>query len=123
MQLGNFSVSLAVNDLKASKEFYAKLGFTPMHGEEDQGWLIVRNDDCLIGLFQKMFEKNILTFNPGWDSDSQTLPEFTDVREIQKNLEQADIQIIRPVDETTSGPGSLVIEDPDGNHILIDQHV
>jgi len=123
MQLGNFSVSLAVKDLQRSISFYAKLGFEQVHGEESQGWIILRNDNCIIGLFQGMFDRNILTFNPGWNSDSEKLESFTDVREIQKQLREEGIAFAVEADEQTTGPASFVIEDPDGNQILVDQHV
>lgn len=126
MNLGNFSVSLAVKNLQASREFYEKLGFRVVAGEQAQNWLILQNDTSTIGLFQGMFEKNILTFNPGWDRNSATLAEFTDVREIQRTLISKGITPVTPIsaaDETTTGPASLVIVDPDGNPILIDQHV
>ncbi len=123
MKLGNFSVSLAVRDLGASKDFYAKLGFAPIHGDEQQGWLILRNEQCTIGLFQGMFDKNILTFNPGWGSDGEELQDFDDVRSLQKQLTAQGVTLLREADPDTSGPASLVIEDPDGNPILLDQHV
>jgi catechol 2,3-dioxygenase-like lactoylglutathione lyase family enzyme len=123
MQLGNFSVSLSVKDLAASRDFYAKLGFAPIGGDESQNWLILRNGDCIIGLFQGMFDKNILTFNPGWNSECQTLDEFTDVRELQKQLKAEGIAFAREADENSTGPDSFVLEDPDGNPILVDQHV
>lgn len=123
MQLGNFSVSLAVNDIAASRAFYEKLGFTVWGGDQQQNWLILKNGSTVIGLFQGMFERNILTFNPGWDSDAKTLPEFTDVRELQRQLKAQGVQLASEVDETTSGPASFMVEDPDGNPILVDQHV
>ncbi len=123
MDLGNFSVSLAVKDLAASKAFYEKLGFEIFHGQEDQGWLIMKNPNCVIGLFQGMFEKNTLTFNPGWDASAQPLDKFTDVRDIQKKLKAAGIALVSEADETTSGPASCTVLDPDGNPVLIDQHV
>ncbi|MCR9135166.1 MAG: VOC family protein [Alphaproteobacteria bacterium] len=123
MDLGNFSVSLAVKDLSASREFYEKLGFEAIGGDADQGWLIMKNPSCVIGLFQGMFEKNTLTFNPGWDASGQALETFTDVREIQRNLRTDGIAILSEADETTSGPASCMVLDPDGNPILIDQHV
>lgn len=123
MQLGMFSISLAVKDLQASKAFYETLGFTKFHGEESQNWLIMKNGDHVIGLFQGMFEKNILTFNPGWDSEAQPLESFTDVRELQRQLKAAGVDITTEADESTTGPASFVVEDPDGNPILIDQHV
>ena len=123
MNLGNFSVSLAVKDIEASKVFYEKLGFTVFGGKQAQNWLIMKNGDHVIGLFQGMFDKNILTFNPGWDSNAQLLPEFTDVRELQRQLKERGVGMISEADEATSGPASFMIIDPDGNTILVDQHV
>jgi catechol 2,3-dioxygenase-like lactoylglutathione lyase family enzyme len=123
VQLGAFSVSLAVKDLAASRQFYEKFGFQPFAGDASQNWLILRNGDCVIGLFQGMFEKNILTFNPGWDGNAQKLPEFTDVRELQRQLKSQGVQLVTEADETGTGPASLVAVDPDGNPILLDQHV
>ena len=123
MELGNFSVSLAVEDLSASRAFYEKLGFEVIGGDADQGWLILKCPSCVIGLFQGMFEKNTLTFNPGWDSAGRTLDDFTDVREIQKALKADGVEFASEADETTSGPASCMVFDPDGNPILIDQHV
>lgn len=123
MNLGNFSVSLAVKDIEASKVFYEKLGFTVFGGKQAQNWLIMKNGDHVIGLFQGMFDKNILTFNPGWDSNAQLLPEFTDVRELQRQLKALGVAMISEADERTTGPASVMIADPDGNTILIDQHV
>ena len=123
MELGNFSVSLAVKDIEASKLFYEQLGFTVFMGDQSQHWLIMKNGDHVIGLFQGMFEKNILTFNPGWDSNAQKLDSFTDVRDIQRQLKQQGIALEVEADETSSGPASFVIVDPDGNPILVDQHV
>lgn len=123
MKLGAFSISLSVKDLEVSKDFYENLGFTVFAGSQESNYLIMKNEDSLIGLFQGMFEGNIITFNPGWDSSAQKLEEFDDVRKIQKHLKQQKVNLERQVDETTSGPGSLVITDPDGNTILIDQHV
>ncbi|MEM9529403.1 MAG: VOC family protein [Pseudomonadota bacterium] len=122
MQLGSFSLSLTVKDLSVSLDFYKKLGFQAMGGDESQGWQILRNGDCLIGLFQGMFEKNMLTFNPGWDQDAQPLDSFTDVRDLQKQLRAEGIELLSEADENTTGPASFVIADPDGNPILIDQH-
>jgi catechol 2,3-dioxygenase-like lactoylglutathione lyase family enzyme len=122
MELGAFSISLAVKDIAASREFYEKLGFTVFGGEQAQRWLIMKNGTTLIGLFQGMFEKNLLTFNPGWDSDAQPLASFTDVREIQRRLRSQAVAIDQEVDEGTSGPGHIVVTDPDGNSILLDQH-
>ena len=123
MDLGNFSVSLAVEDLSVSREFYEKLGFEVFGGDASQGWLIMKRPSCVIGLFQGMFEKNTLTFIPGWDAAGQTLDTFTDVREIQKMLKADGIKFASEADETTSGPASCMVFDPDGNPILIDQHV
>lgn len=123
MKLGNFSVSLAVRDIAASRAFYEKLGFTVFAGHQEQNWLILRNDSAIIGLFQGMFEKNILTFNPGWDGNAQGLPAFTDIRDIQRQLKAAGVQLLAEADEATSGPASLMLEDPDGNQVLVDQHV
>jgi lactoylglutathione lyase len=123
MELGNFSVILAVKDIQASKLFYEKLGFSVFTGAESQGWLIMKNDTTIIGLFQGMFDKNILTFNPGWDSNAKKLASFTDVREIQRYLKSHGLQFQTEADEATTGPASLIVVDPDGNSILFDQHV
>jgi lactoylglutathione lyase len=123
MQLGNFSISLAVKDIEASKTFYEKLGFKVFAGNQSQNWLIMKNGDTNIGLFQGMFENNILTFNPGWDSKAQPLGEFTDVRELQRQLKTNGVEMMAEADESTTGPGSFMIADPDGNTILVDQHV
>ncbi len=123
MTLGNFSVSLAVADLDASRTFYEKLGFEVRGGDPAQNWLILQNGAATIGLFQGMFERNILTFNPGWDSACNRLEEFTDVRELQRRLRSLGIEPATPADESTTGPASFVVVDPDGNPILIDQHV
>ena len=123
MELGNFSVSLAVKDLAASRAFYEKLGFEVTAGEAEQNWLILQNGDCTIGLFQGMFERNLLTFNPGWDARSQPLHEFTDVRDIQRHLRDQGLSLAAEADESTTGPASLMVIDPDGNPVLIDQHV
>jgi catechol 2,3-dioxygenase-like lactoylglutathione lyase family enzyme len=123
MELGNFSVSLAVRDLEASRAFYEKLGFEAFGGEPAQGWLILKNGDCVIGLFQGMFERNTLTFNPGWDRNAQLLPSFTDIRDQQRRLKERGVEFVAEVDESGSGPGSFVVVDPDGNPILFDQHV
>ena len=123
MQLGTFSVSLAVKDIQASREFYEKLGFTKFAGDQSQGWLILKNGDTVIGLFQGMFDKNIITFNPGWDRSGNTLPDFDDVRNIQKTLKDRGLALAAEADETTTGPASLMLLDPDGNTILVDQHV
>jgi lactoylglutathione lyase len=122
MDLGTLSVSLAVKDLDASRRFYEMLGFTQFHGDASQGWLILKNGDHVIGLFQGMFEKNTLTFNPGWDVNANPVDPFTDIRELQRQLRQGGIQFVLEVDESGSGPGSFIIEDPDGNPILVDQH-
>jgi len=123
MELGAFSVSLAVKDIHASKAFYEKLGFTKLHGDIEQNWLIMQNGDHVIGLFQGMFEKNILTFNPGWDQSGNPTGDFTDIRELQQALKSKGIDIQTEVDQSTTGPASFVIVDPDGNPILVDQHV
>jgi lactoylglutathione lyase len=123
MNLGNFSISLAVKDLQASKQFYEKFGFKPFAGDPAQNWLILKNGDHVIGLFQGMFEKNILTFNPGWDSNAQKLDSFTDVRELQRQLKAQGVQLTTEADESTTGPASFMALDPDGNPILFDQHV
>lgn len=123
MELGAFSVSLAVKDIAASKLFYEKLGFTGFAGDQSQNWLIMKNGDHAIGLFQGMFEKNILTFNPGWSSDAQPLGQFTDVREVQRQLQARGVTMIGEADEGSTGPASFMIVDPDGNAILVDQHV
>ncbi len=123
MELGNFSLSLAVKDLIASQTFYEKLGFAVIGGDAAQGWLILKSPSCVIGLFQGMFEKNTLTFNPGWDANGQELDSFTDVRDIQKQLKAAGVEMLSEADETTSGPASCMVLDPDGNPVLIDQHV
>jgi catechol 2,3-dioxygenase-like lactoylglutathione lyase family enzyme len=123
MELGNFSISLAVKDLEASRVFYEKLGFKTFAGEASQNWLILNNAPHVIGLFQGMFEKNILTFNPGWDSNAQKLASFTDIRELQRRLKAQGVQFQQEVDAATSGPASFMVLDPDGNPILVDQHV
>ena len=123
MSIGAFSVSLAVKDIHASLAFYEELGFAKFHGEIDQGWLILTDGQTKIGLFQGMFEKNMLTFNPGWSSGAQPLESFTDVRDIQKKLKAAGVACITEADETTQGPASFMVLDPDGNPVLIDQHV
>ena len=122
MNLGVFSISLAVRDLEASRAFYEKLGFTVFGGNAAQNWLIMKNGDHIIGLFQGMFEKNILTFNPGWDSNAQPVPEFTDVRELQRQLRAQGVELQQEADESTTGPASFIAVDPDGNPILVDQH-
>lgn len=123
MKLGAFSISLAVKDLQVSKDFYEKLGFAVFAGSKEQNYLIMKNDNALVGLFQGMFENNILTFNPGWDENAQKLESFDDVRDIQKNLKNHGIQFASEADEASTGPASFVITDPDGNTILVDQHV
>ncbi|MHA6260784.1 VOC family protein [Sporosarcina sp. CAU 1771] len=122
MKLGAFSVSLNVKDIKISKAFYEKIGFQESGGNIDQNWLIMRNESTVIGLFQGMFEKNILTFNPGWDQHAKNLDDFTDVRTIQKQLKENGVPLVSETDESGTGPASIVIEDPDGNTILVDQH-
>jgi len=123
MKLGAFSVSLSVKDIHASKAFYENLGFQVFAGDIERNYLIMKNGDSLIGLFQGMFENNILTFNPGWDANANKLEDFDDVRTIQKQLKEKGIKLEKEVDETTSGPASFIVFDPDGNAILIDQHV
>lgn len=123
MKLGAFSVSLAVKDIHKSKALYEKLGFTPFAGEIEKNYLIMKNGNALVGLFQDMFDKNILTFNPGWDESANKLEDFTDVRDIQKHIKSHQIPLITEADENSSGPASFVILDPDGNPVLIDQHV
>ena len=122
MELGNFSVSLAVKDIAASRSFYEKLGFSVFGGDQAQNWLIMKNGAHLIGLFQDMFDKNVLTFNPGWNSDGEELDEFTDVRELQRRLKAAGLEFVSQADEHSSGPASFSLLDPDGNPILVDQH-
>jgi catechol 2,3-dioxygenase-like lactoylglutathione lyase family enzyme len=123
MHLGHFSISLAVKDLTASRTFYEKLGFEVIGGQAEQNWLILQNGDSTIGLFQGMFERNVLTFNPGWDARAQRLEEFSDVREIQRRLKEQGLALTTEADESTTGPASLMLIDPDGNPVLIDQHV
>jgi lactoylglutathione lyase len=123
MELGAFSISLAVKDLGASMAFYEKFGFKVFVGDASQHWLIMKNGDHVIGLFQGMFEKNILTFNPGWDSNAQKLATFTDVRDLQRQLKAQGVQLQQDADESATGPASFIVIDPDGNPILIDQHV
>lgn len=123
MQLGAFSISLAVKDIEASKSFYEKFGFKAFAGDAAQNWLILKNGDTVIGLFQGMFENNILTFNPGWDSNAQKLDSFTDVRELQRQLKAQGVVLATEADESTTGPASFIAVDPDGNSILFDQHV
>lgn len=123
MELGAFSVSLAVQDIEASRSFYEKLGFTTMGGDQSQGWLILKNGSTVIGLFQGMFEENILTFNPGWGQDASPLASYTDVREIQKSLDARGVEITTRADPDGTGPAHIVLLDPDGNVIMLDQHV
>jgi predicted enzyme related to lactoylglutathione lyase len=123
MELGAFSISLAVKDLGASRAFYEKFGFRVFGGDASQNWLIMKNGDTVIGLFQGMFEKNILTFNPGWDQNAQQLAAFTDIRELQRQLKAQGVQLVQEADESTTGPASFIAVDPDGNPVLVDQHV
>ena len=123
MELGAFSISLAVKDLEASRKFYEKFGFTVFGGNPSQNWLILKNGHHVIGLFQGMFEKNILTFNPGWDSNAQKLSTFTDVRDLQRKLKAQGVMLMNEADENTTGPACFVAVDPDGNPIMVDQHV
>ena len=123
MELGAFSISLTVKDIMASRAFYEKLGFKDFGGDISQNWLIMKNGETVIGLFQGMFEKNILTFNPGWDQNAQKLDTFTDVRELQRQLKERGVEFMSEADENTSGPASFIVVDPDGNPILVDQHV
>jgi catechol 2,3-dioxygenase-like lactoylglutathione lyase family enzyme len=122
VELGAFSISLSVKDLEASRAFYEKLGFATFHGDAAQGWLILKNGDCVVGIFQGMFERNMLTFNPGWDGSAQPVDPFTDVRELQRQLKAAGIAFASEADETTTGPASFLVIDPDGNPVLFDQH-
>lgn len=123
MELGAFSVSLAVKDIEASKSFYEKFGFKVFGGDASENWLILKNGDHVIGLFQGMFEKNILTFNPGWDQNARELDSFTDIRELQRQLKNLGVTLVSEADENTTGPASFMALDPDGNPILVDQHV
>lgn len=123
MQLGAFSISLAVKDIHASKEFYEKLGFEQFAGDIERNYLIMKNGDQIVGLFQGMFDKNILTFNPGWNQDAEELESFTDIRELQKQLKEKGVEFDTEADESGSGPASFVLVDPDGNPVLVDQHV
>lgn len=123
MELGAFSISLAVRDIEASRVFYEQFGFKVFGGDASQNWLILKNGDHVIGLFQGMFEKNTLTFNPGWDSNANKLDTFTDVRELQRQLKGRGVQLVTEADETSTGPASFIAVDPDGNPILVDQHV
>ena len=123
MKLGAFSISLTVKDLQVSKAFYEKLGFSVFAGDMERNYLIMKNGNALVGLFQGMFEQNILTFNPGWDENAQTLEDFDDVRNIQQHLKENEIPLMQEVEAGTTGPGSIMLLDPDGNPVLIDQHV
>jgi len=123
MELGNFSISLSVKDIEASKAFYEKFGFRSFMGNASQKWLIMKNGEHVIGLFQSMFERNMLTFNPGWDSNGKALAAFTDVRELQRQLKAQGVMLMSEADENTTGPASFMAVDPDGNPILVDQHV
>ncbi|MEO8084509.1 MAG: VOC family protein [Ardenticatenales bacterium] len=123
MDLGAFSVSLAVQDIAASRAFYELLGFTSFMGDATQNWLIMKNGDHVIGLFQGMFDKNILTFNPGWDANANPLETFTDIRDLQRQLKADGVEFASEADETTTGPASFIVVDPDGNPVLVDQHV
>ena len=123
MKLGAFSVSLTVKDINKSKAFYEDLGFQVLGGDIAQNWLILKNEGCVIGLFQGMFEKNILTFNPGWNQNAESLDSFSDIRDLQKQLKAKGVKMLTEADESSEGPASFTIEDPDGNPILVDQHV
>lgn len=123
MQLGAFSISLNVKDIAASAAFYEKLGFSRFGGDITQNWLILRNGDAVIGLFQGMFERNSLTFNPGWDQAAETLDSFTDVRDLQRDLKAQGVDFLSEADEGTTGPASFIVIDPDGNPVIVDQHV
>ena len=123
MKLGAFSASLTVKDINKSKAFYEDLGFQVLGGDIAQNWLILKNESCVIGLFQGMFEKNILTFNPGWNQNAESLDSFTDIRDLQKQLKAKGVKMLTEADESSEGPASFTIEDPDGNPILVDQHV
>jgi len=122
MNIGAFSLSLTVKDIKKSQEFYKKLGFDDFGGDITQNWLIMKNEDCIIGLFQGMFEKNMLTFNPGWDANAKEVNPFKDIRVLQEELQGKGIEFVAKADLNTEGPASFIIEDPDGNPILVDQH-
>ena len=122
MQIGAFSISLAVTDITASKAFYEKLGFSTLGGNLDQNWIILKNGAHVIGLFQGMFDKNMLTFNPGWNQDAKNVDPFTDVRQLQKTLKDAGLAFVSEADEKTTGPASFILTDPDGNPVLVDQH-
>ena len=123
MELGAFSISLTVSDLEASRVFYEKFGFEVVGGDQSQNWLILRNGDCTIGLFHGMFDRNLLTFNPGWDAQGNPLGSFVDVRALQMDLKERGVRFESQADESTTGPASFVVLDPDGNPILVDQHV
>ena len=123
MELGAFSISLTVKDLETTRQFYEKFGFEVFGGDPSQNWLILKNGDATIGLFQGMFDRNMLTFNPGWDSNARELDSFTDIRELQRQLKAQGAQFISEADEKTTGPASFMVQDPDGNPILVDQHV
>lgn len=123
MRLGNFSISIAVKDIAASRAFYEKLGFRVMGGDQSQNWLILQNGDATIGLFQGMFPSNIMTFNPGWDRAAQPLRDFDDVRDLQRRMKASGLTLVSEADPASTGPASLMLADPDGNVILIDQHV
>ena len=123
MELGAFSISLAVKDIEASREFYEKFGFQVFGGDASHNWLIMKNGDTAIGLFQGMFEKNMLTFNPGWDSNAGALDKFTDIRELQRLLKEQGVELMSEADESSAGPASFIAVDPDGNAILVGQHV
>jgi catechol 2,3-dioxygenase-like lactoylglutathione lyase family enzyme len=123
LELGAFSVSLTVKDILVSKQFYQKLGFNEIGGDISQNWVILRNGDYTLGLFQGMFENNILTFNPGWDKNGEPLESFNDIRSIQMRLKKLGIKIENEIDEDSTGPASFIVKDPDGNPILFDQHV
>lgn len=122
MSIGAFSLSLTVKDIYKSHEFYKKLGFDDFGGDISQNWLIMKNEDCIIGLFQGMFEKNMLTFNPGWDADAKEVNPFKDIRVLQEELQEKGIEFVAKADLNTKGPASFILEDPDGNPILVDQH-
>jgi catechol 2,3-dioxygenase-like lactoylglutathione lyase family enzyme len=123
MQLGAFSISLAVKDLEASRAFYQKFGFEVFAGDASQNWLILTNGDHVIGIFQGMFDKNMLTFNPGWNQNAAEIADFTDIRDLQRRLKAQGVQFASEADETTTGPASFIAIDPDGNPLLVDQHV
>ncbi|MBC6992942.1 VOC family protein [Neolewinella lacunae] len=122
MKLGAFSISLAVKDIRQSREFYENLGFSNLGGDLNQKWLIMKNGNAIIGLFEGMFENNIITFNPGWDESAQNVEPFDDVRVIQEHLKKCGITLTSEADTSTSGPAHITLSDPDGNNILIDQH-